>query len=114
MANCGKYVNAQNDRLTNFIRFPIFLRMDIGAALADARKAVGVQQKQLAKMLGISTSYLCDLEQSRRTLSVARLEVLPPEIRQKVASAMLVSRWAEIEKLRRWADGHDLPAPRGT
>ena len=86
--------------------------MEIGTVLADARKAAGFQQNQLAKLLGISTSYLCDLEQNRRPLPIARLEGFPPEIRRRVASAMLLTRWHEIEKLRRWANGQDVP--RGT
>jgi transcriptional regulator with XRE-family HTH domain len=78
-------------------------RMEIGTILADARKEAGLQQKALAETLGISQSYLCDLEANRRVFPMERVEQLPLTIRSKVAAALLESQLLKIESLRAWA-----------
>ena len=79
--------------------------MEIGTILADARRAAGLQQKEVAEALGISPSYLCDLESNRRPFPLARVERLPPAIRSRVAAAILASREADALLLGRWVNG---------
>lgn len=79
---------------------PYIQGMEIGSILADARKAAGHSQKDVAEMLGISAQYLCDMELNRRPFPIARVKDLPPEIRSKVASAMLSARIAEANQLK--------------
>lgn len=77
--------------------------MEIGTVLAQARKAAGVQQKDLAQQLGMSPSYLCDLELGKRPLLLRWVISLPDPIRPPVASAMIESMMADVEVLRQWA-----------
>lgn len=72
---------------------------DIGTVLASARKAAGLQQKQLANELGISATYLCDIELGRKPLRVRHLELLPSNIRKPVAKAMLENRQTETRRI---------------
>ncbi len=78
--------------------------MEIGTVLAEARKAAGLQQKALASIMGISASYLCDLEGNRRPFPIERMIQLPQSIRPKVAEALMKKRLSEIEQLRSWVE----------
>lgn len=77
--------------------------MQIGTALADARKAAGISQRALAGQLRISPSYLCDLEMGKRSFPLARVKDLPESIRRDVANAMLAEHDAVGTELKKWA-----------
>lgn len=76
--------------------------MEIGTVIAEARKAAGLQQKDVALALGISPAYLSDIEGNRRAFSADRLPNLPAPIREKVAEALVAWHYMQIEEFSRW------------
>jgi transcriptional regulator with XRE-family HTH domain len=55
--------------------------------LRDLREEVGMSQKDLAGALGMTASYLCDIENGRRDLTLSRWEAALNAI-NKFANAM--------------------------
>jgi transcriptional regulator with XRE-family HTH domain len=51
-----------------------------GQQLVAARHAAGMQQKELAARVGISTQHLCDVEHDRRGVSVAVAQAIARHI----------------------------------
>mgnify|MGYP001600194941 CR=1 FL=1 len=86
--------------------------MEIGDIIARMRRDLGIPQKILAYKLGLSTSYVCDLEQNRRPFPPTRVADLPEPIRSAVAKAMIEDRFAEIDRLRDMV-ADDIPQQRG-
>jgi DNA-binding XRE family transcriptional regulator len=70
-----------------------------GQALREAREAAGYLQKDLALVLGISTSYLSDIELGYKRLSQEIASKLPPPIRGPVINAMVAEASATISTL---------------
>ena len=75
----------------------------VAKALRDARTAAGLQQQEVARVLGISPSYLSDMEQGRRQLGLRHLARLPPVMRSAVAAAWCADRENEIAEARKAA-----------
>lgn len=71
----------------------------ISQALREGRQALGLQQQELAERLGVSTSYLCDVERGRRSLPIKYVEKLPDGMRRYVAEAMIAERQQEIAEI---------------
>jgi transcriptional regulator with XRE-family HTH domain len=69
-------------------------------ALREARLTAGLQQKDVAKALGISPSYLTDIELGRRQFPAERLASLPESIKYAVAAALIAERRAEIDEIQ--------------
>jgi transcriptional regulator with XRE-family HTH domain len=69
-------------------------------ALREARLAAGLQQKDVAAALGISPSYLTDIELGRRQFPPERLASLPEPIKHAVAEALIAERQGEIDKIQ--------------
>lgn len=78
--------------------------IEIGPIIARRRAELGVSQKSVAEALGISATYLCDMELGRRPFPANRVGSLPPEIRQVVAEAIINARNEEIADLRRFVE----------
>ena len=74
--------------------------MQIGQLLAELRRAANLSQREVAHDLGISPSYLSDMETGRRPFSDERAEYLPDEIRGPVIAAIINNLHARIERLR--------------
>jgi transcriptional regulator with XRE-family HTH domain len=75
----------------------------LGHALMEARIAHGLTQAQLADRIGISQTFLSDIERGVRELPPARRALLPPPIRSAVLAAersRLLARLAEIDRER--------------
>ena len=64
-------------------------------AIREARKAAGLTQTRLADMLGISQSFVAQIELGSRPLPDDILARMPPAIRAPLVRA----RIAELEKL---------------
>ena len=77
----------------------------IGHILADRRRALGISQKALAEALGVSPTYLCDMELGRRAFPASRVEALPEGIRAAVAQALIDAQRDEIARLARFVEG---------
>ena len=56
--------------------------LTLGAALSGLREADGVSLAEFAKLLGVSRSHLCDIEQGRRTVSPERAARFAQALRQ--------------------------------
>jgi hypothetical protein len=69
-------------------------------ALAEARKAAGLTQRQLAAVLEIEQGTLADIERGRRPLPRERLVKLPKQIRRPVIDATIAQLRTEIAELR--------------
>ena len=67
-----------------------------GAILRDYRTSAGLSQRELAERLGISASYLSDIEQSRRHFPPGRLRRLPRSIQERIRVALHSKLDAEI------------------
>jgi DNA-binding XRE family transcriptional regulator len=60
----------------------IFVGMNgIGSVVREARQALGMSQRELARLLDIAPPYLADLETGRRNFPLARIAALPDRIR---------------------------------
>jgi len=77
-------------------------------ALAEARKAAGLTQRQLAAVLEIEQGTLADIERGRRPLPRERLIKLPKEIRGPVINATIAQLRAEIAELKALRRGAPL------
>jgi transcriptional regulator with XRE-family HTH domain len=73
--------------------------MNIGMALREARIAAGLQQKELARLMGIHPSFLSDLEKGNRTFHDRYVDRLPDVIRVPVAAALVAEHEAQIRCL---------------
>ena len=73
--------------------------MTIGETLRQARKAVGLTQKQIADMLGVSRQFANDLERDRRAFAEKYLPDLPPAVRGPVAEALMNQHHEAISRL---------------
>ena len=73
--------------------------MEIGTILAAARKRAQLTQRELAQRLGISATYLSDMEQGRRAFGEKFLDDLPPDIRAEVRPAFIAEYEAAIARL---------------
>ena len=76
--------------------------MEIGTILAVARKEAGLPQKDVADALGISQSYLSDIEANRRSFPRTRVKDLPQAVRGQVASALISEYYLMADELRQW------------
>lgn len=74
--------------------------MDIGNVLAQARKAHGIKQGDLADAMGISRTYLADIEAGRRNLPDDRVKDIPKPLQGHVAAALAGEYYAKAEALR--------------
>lgn len=54
--------------------------MDVGKRLKEIRKQRNLTQEQLAKMAGITRSYLSDVENSRKNPSIKTVELLASKL----------------------------------
>ena len=61
----------------------------VGESLMIARKRAGYSQGDLARMLGVSISFMSQVERDRKHLSYDRLALLPAEVRVAVIEAMM-------------------------
>jgi transcriptional regulator with XRE-family HTH domain len=75
----------------------------IAHALREARVSAGINQKELAAVLGIGPSYMNDIELARRTFPERFLPLLPAAIRKSVADAMIAEYQATIDRVREYA-----------
>jgi transcriptional regulator with XRE-family HTH domain len=73
--------------------------MEIGDSLRRSRKAAGIKQIELARMLGLTPTYVCDLEKGRKPFLPKHLSALPPLMRRDVAAAMIAQFEREIAEL---------------
>lgn len=71
--------------------------------LRKARLESGMQQAELALVLGISSSYLCRLERGHAEFPIEKVGSLPDDIRRPVAAAMLEKINEEIAEVQKWA-----------
>lgn len=46
---------------------------DMGYWISDERKGQGVKQKDLAKAVGVTQSFICDFEKGRKKISAFKL-----------------------------------------
>jgi transcriptional regulator with XRE-family HTH domain len=53
-------------------RFEVRRATDLGLAIADARRAAGLTQAQLAELTGVERTYLAKLEAGMKTLLLER------------------------------------------
>lgn len=75
----------------------------VATALRDARIRARLRQQEVAWALGISPSYLSDMENGRRQLGLRHLARLPPAMRSAVAAAWCADRENEIAEAKRAA-----------
>lgn len=61
--------------------------------LREYRKAHGIKQKDLAKSLGVSNPYLCDIEKGKRTPGLA----LAVRIEDATKGAVPATSWIKRE-----------------
>ena len=73
----------------------------VSAALRRARLQAGISQATLARQLGISPGYLCDVELGRRTLPQSYCRKLPNEVRLSVVAAAVATLERQIDE---WKD----------
>lgn len=71
-----------------------------GSVLRAARLGAGYLQTQVAKQLGISQQYLCDIESDRRTMSLRFIKRLPAPLRSAIANQRMREYERAIEELR--------------
>jgi transcriptional regulator with XRE-family HTH domain len=69
-------------------------------ALVTARKAANLTQRDLATVLGVSQTFLSDVESGKRRLPRSYLPKLPKKIRKPVVDALAASLQAEIAEAR--------------
>lgn len=62
------------------MRADIERRVRVGLAIRRAREAAGLSQADLARAADLPRSHVCDTEQGRRGVSLARLERLAAAI----------------------------------
>ncbi len=75
----------------------------VATALRDARIRARLRQQEVAGALGISPSYLSDMENGRRQLGLRHLARLPLAMRSAVAAAWCADRENEIAEAKRAA-----------
>lgn len=74
--------------------------MNIGQILSSERGVLGLSQKGLADILGISDTFLGDIELGRRGLPEKHVAKLPEPMRSKVAAVFVEEHEAAIRRLR--------------
>jgi transcriptional regulator with XRE-family HTH domain len=75
--------------------FSIERRVPEREMLRELRKTAHMLTKELAAVVGVRTSYICDIEAGRRPLSRDALARMPPAIREPLVRA----RIGELRKL---------------
>lgn len=73
--------------------------MDIGSTLRASRIAAGFTQREIAELLGVSHTYISDIEAGRRTLGEKHLAALPDTVRKPIAEVMMAEHRQAIERL---------------
>lgn len=71
----------------------------ITLALLEARHAAQITQSELAQLLGLSASFMCEIENGRAPLPRKHYGALPEPIRRAVIDAAIAERSAEIAEL---------------
>ena len=74
--------------------------MEIGPLIVELRRDANLSQKEVASALGISPSYLSDMERGRRPFQEDRANALPEVIRAKVVAAVIANLHERIDRLR--------------
>ncbi len=64
-----------------------------------AREATGLSLRELARQMGISATFLSDVERDRAALPLTRYEQLPDAIRGPVIDAALAELQDQADKL---------------
>lgn len=88
-----------NKKVDNWSAVYHHARMKVSVALRDARTAAGLTQRQVADMLGVTPQFISDIEQDRRALGEKYLPSLPPNVRIKVALAMMSEHQEAIARI---------------
>jgi transcriptional regulator with XRE-family HTH domain len=73
----------------------------LGEALAVERRALGFLQSDVAQAMGISVTYLSDIEQGRRKFPTARLGKLPLPLRASLGRRIIADYKSEISNVRK-------------
>lgn len=76
---------------------------NVATVLRTARRAAAIAQQDLAAELGISRSYMNDIELGRNPFPESLVERLPDSIRRHVAAAMADGHLASAAELQKWA-----------
>lgn len=59
--------------------------MNVGKNIRHVRKSNGIKQKDLAKAVGISNSFLCDIEAGRTLPSLTTLSKISKELKTDIS-----------------------------
>lgn len=73
--------------------------MKIGMVLREARIAAGLQQKELAQIMGVHPTFLSDLEKGQRAFHDRYLDRLPDMMKNPVREALVAEHEAQIRAL---------------
>jgi transcriptional regulator with XRE-family HTH domain len=71
-----------------------------GEIIRSAREQLGLEQKQLAQLIGVSKSFLCNVEQGRREMPEKHYQALPPLIRRALIEAEIYRLHEKIDELK--------------
>ena len=74
--------------------------MSVSEALVAARQSAGLSQKEVAEALGISQSFLSDIEKGRRIFGERHVAALPASMRRIVADAMVAEHKESIARIQ--------------
>ena len=74
--------------------------MEPGEVLRTLRRDAGLKQNEMAQRIGISPTFLCDIERSRKSVPEYILTKLPNEIRVGVIAKLIADHRAAIKRLR--------------
>lgn len=74
--------------------------MTVADILVSARRAAGLSQKDVAEALGISPTFLSDIERGRRAFGEKHLPALPSAMRGPVADALLAEHTKAIARIK--------------